>query len=727
MDDMSRGLPPRYIYPEPAPQGSYDAQGRLAGYYHSGEDVPQSAEQEQEFPPQEPRSPHSHSYHDEHGRLSDGNGRCFDVDGQVQRPQYPNAVAPSSFNETTQQQRGNAPSQNLTSAIDRPPPPVSQEGTATHTNLDYPELNFSFDDLIHWDDNMNPVDPPPGWPSSTFDIVKTPGAYGQGVQYGIADGQDLLTFPEGTIDPAVFQEGGSKALPPPQQASGRDTNALSVYGQEFLPYFDMNKGYPQYPAMRATPLSGASRSAFQAPTARMAPRPTANLDPLLLELDRVAAAERDRLNPSSSRQQSSKLVKPSMFGVYKCSLSRDEPHGQYPELPSTVPSPPDLSNFAARSHDSTATSNATQQPNGWTSMPPPPPPPPPPQHQQASGLDTTAPNVYGQTLPYSDPGNVYPHLSPSDPLPADIAFAAQYVRENHLSPEIYPLVLTAYANNHLTSPDPPVGAAQLSNYHIARDQLNFHNSTLHATFSGTLNGHVHHNNPTQNFGLQQQQQRPHPGFASQRPNLNAPNLPRPSENVHHHPPQNPLHNPAQNPNDQTTHPYYGGPATTPLNATPPTPIKREYAVLNRALGPKASTPLDDSIKPLVAALKALQPVNKKEKHPNRNTLKKPFTHIDVATPAQLLIRDHFLSGHGTIRPESKLLGWFGDDAVFERVFWNYLVEGKPRGGSGKRKRGGGGDGDGGDDGGGSDVGGGVKKQKKKKLKRDEQGEEEGTK
>jgi hypothetical protein len=59
------------------------------------------------------------------------------------------------------------------------------------------------------------------------------------------------------------------------------------------------------------------------------------------------------------------------------------------------------------------------------------------------------------------------------------------------------------------------------------------------------------------------------------------------------------------------------------------------------------------------------------------------------------------------------LGWFGDEAVFEREFWIYLVEGKPRGVSGKRKRGGGDGGDGGGD-------------RVKKQKSEEQGEDEGT-
>lgn len=47
---MDQGLPPQKIYPEPATRSTYDAQGRLAGYYYCYEDVPQFAEQEEELP-----------------------------------------------------------------------------------------------------------------------------------------------------------------------------------------------------------------------------------------------------------------------------------------------------------------------------------------------------------------------------------------------------------------------------------------------------------------------------------------------------------------------------------------------------------------------------------------------------------------------------------------------------------------------------------------------------
>jgi hypothetical protein len=49
VDDVEHGLPARKIYPQPAARGTYDKQGRLAGYYHGDEEVPQSEEQEEKW------------------------------------------------------------------------------------------------------------------------------------------------------------------------------------------------------------------------------------------------------------------------------------------------------------------------------------------------------------------------------------------------------------------------------------------------------------------------------------------------------------------------------------------------------------------------------------------------------------------------------------------------------------------------------------------------------
>lgn len=56
------------------------------------------------------------------------------------------------------------------------------------------------------------------------------------------------------------------------------------------------------------------------------------------------------------------------------------------------------------------------------------------------------------------------------------------------------LVYAAYKGYPHLSADPLVAAAQLSNYPIARDQRK---STLNATCSGTLSGHVNHKIPDQ--------------------------------------------------------------------------------------------------------------------------------------------------------------------------------------------------------------------------------------
>jgi hypothetical protein len=185
MHDMDRGLPPRNIYPEPAARGSHDAEGRLAGYFQGNEEVPQSAEQEQEFPTQEPRSEHPHSYHDEHNRLFDGSGRCLD-DLHALQPQSLAAFAPSSFTETAQQQRGNAPALSLTT------PSINSE------------LFFNPADLDLYDDNMNPLDPPPGWQSSAFDdTANVLGTYNQ--QYGSSYAQHPLSSPSDPVRAVATQ------------------------------------------------------------------------------------------------------------------------------------------------------------------------------------------------------------------------------------------------------------------------------------------------------------------------------------------------------------------------------------------------------------------------------------------------------------------------------------------------------------------------------------------
>jgi hypothetical protein len=221
MHDMDRGLPPRNIYPEPAARGSHDAQGRLAGYFQGNEEVPQSAEQEQEFPTQEPRSEHPHSYHDEHNRLFDGSGRCLD-DLHALQPQSLAAFAPSPFTETAQQQRGNAPALSLTT------PSINSE------------LFFNPDDLDLYDDNMNPLGPPPGWQSSAFDdTANVLGTYNQ--QYGSSYAQHPLSSPSDPVRAAATQRDGPRPLPQQrqQQVSGLDVNASRLYNQWLTSHYQL--------------------------------------------------------------------------------------------------------------------------------------------------------------------------------------------------------------------------------------------------------------------------------------------------------------------------------------------------------------------------------------------------------------------------------------------------------------------------------------------------------
>jgi hypothetical protein len=152
----------------------------------------------------------SYSRHDEQNRLIDRHGHCLD-DVQALQPQSLAAFVPSSLNETVQQQRGNAPSQNLTT------PSFDSE------------LFFNPADMALFDDNMNPLDPPPGWPSSAFyDVANELGAYNQ--QYGSSYAQHPLSSPSDPVRAAATQRDGSRPLPQQrqQQVSGLDVNASSV-------------------------------------------------------------------------------------------------------------------------------------------------------------------------------------------------------------------------------------------------------------------------------------------------------------------------------------------------------------------------------------------------------------------------------------------------------------------------------------------------------------------
>jgi hypothetical protein len=141
----------------------------------------------------------SYSRHDEQNRLIDRHGHCLD-DVQALQPQSLAAFVPSSLNETVQQQRGNAPSQNLTT------PSFDSE------------LFFNPADMALFDDNMNPLDP----------LANELGAYNQ--QYGSSYAQHPLSSPSDPVRAAATQRDGSRPLPQQrqQQVSGLDVNASSV-------------------------------------------------------------------------------------------------------------------------------------------------------------------------------------------------------------------------------------------------------------------------------------------------------------------------------------------------------------------------------------------------------------------------------------------------------------------------------------------------------------------
>ena len=126
MDYMDRGLSPRNIYPGLAAQGCYDTQGRLAGYYHGEEQMPQSEEKEEEAPTtteehqasetvdQIPRTEYPVATARENAQ-----GR-FDNNRQAQQSQSRQTQVASTISQNTQQQRGGMPSQN--SRIKHPNP-----------------------------------------------------------------------------------------------------------------------------------------------------------------------------------------------------------------------------------------------------------------------------------------------------------------------------------------------------------------------------------------------------------------------------------------------------------------------------------------------------------------------------------------------------------------------------------------------------------------------------
>jgi hypothetical protein len=173
--------------------------------------------------------------------------------------------------------------------------------------------------------------------------------------------------------------------------------------------------------------------------------------------------------------------------------------------------------------------------------------------------------------------------------------------------------------------------------------------------------HGPHDVFTQNIGRYQQQQRLY--------QQNNACDPKQSNNAH-------LNNNYNNHVQQ--HPRHA--AGTPAPQTTATP---------RAPGPKVGQPIDARLNPVIAALRALPPVSDTGKHPVRTTLKFPFNENALTAPQQALIRQNFRSGSGYIRSGADLMDWYGDESVFSKVFWEYLIQGQSRAKRVKRDKGGG--------------------------------------
>jgi len=98
MDGMNQNSRRRNIYPEPAAHG-YDAQGRLTGYYHGDEEVPQSPELEGEL-----HVPSTAEARDRQSRVDDA--------GPAQQSQLLQAQAASQTKKSLKRQRGSDSVQN---------------------------------------------------------------------------------------------------------------------------------------------------------------------------------------------------------------------------------------------------------------------------------------------------------------------------------------------------------------------------------------------------------------------------------------------------------------------------------------------------------------------------------------------------------------------------------------------------------------------------------------
>jgi hypothetical protein len=671
MDDMDRGLPPRKIYPEPAAQGCYDTQGRLAGYIHGDEQVPQSEEEEKEVPTTTEEQQASETVDPKAVGPSTANEMMPPRRGGMQ-PQYPAMSATSSSgisrlvpqanapnvyrqsllrtnldgqysppsqpepataaNQTTQQQRGSKPSQKSatqTSDVLFPVLHAPETMMALHSGL---PINVALSDLCH---NAYPVDgQDPRYSIEYFGKCQDP--------YPLLDPELMATHASGTalhLDNSSAagkvdrQQHDLTALPQKQHQQyqqqqygpGPDTNALGVYDQ------GMQHG------------SSYGQHLLTSPS-----------DPF-----NVAASQRDGSEAPPLQQHESKPDM-SALGAYGQGMQHGSSYGQHP-----LPSPSDPFDVA------------TSQRDGSEALP---------LQQHESKPDMSTPGVYGQGM---QQGSLYGQNQ--SPLPSSSDPWADF----HGCPS-QPFDDPKKGYPNLLPSDPLMAAAYINNYHVARD-ANFH-GTFNGAFSGTFNGSLNEG-PTQNFG--QQQQPAYPPNPADAPPLQqhyyAFDFNLPYDDVY------------KNFNNQTQLASYATKTQIPPTTTPAT----TPAPPTRALGDKVGEPIPLDLTVLVAGLLALPHVDASRKHPHRSDLKKPWENPVVyktVTQSQRDIRDNFDSGSGYIKRASALLDWYGDESVFPMAFWDFLVRGEPRK---NKKRGNQGE----DERQDSEEIGGAKKQKKRQKKR----------
>ena len=278
-----------------------------------------------------------------------------------------------------------------------------------------------------------------------------------------------------------------------------------------------------------------------------------------------------------------------------------------------------------------------------------------PPQQQHSEPNSNAPTIYNHSLPRDSQ-----HGQRPDPRKSEVASAANETTHEEQSSLLAQSAATSAA---------PTSGAPLPVIHAIE--------TVMALESGlridpVLYDIIHgpHNVFTQNIWQYQQQQRLYPQTPA---DVAAPSR---QQNIAYNAGQ--PKNFSMNPYNQAQYTHYAAVTSAPQTTTAP-----------RAPGPKVGQPIDAHLNPVIAAPRALPPVSDTEKHPVRTTLKFPFNENALTAPQQALIRQNFDSGSGYIGSGVDLMDWYGDERVFSKVFWEYLIQGQSRAKRVKKDKGGG--------------------------------------